>query len=141
MAQILKQPNLLIALFYYYFGRDSTKSIKVAEAAKVIENTQRDVNIALINELAIIFERLEIDTLEVLEAAETMEFLPFRPGLVGGHCIGVDPYYLCYKSEELGYSPEVILSGRRVNDSMEKINNPFDKRYDSKGIQYKKLMY
>lgn len=103
-------------------GTFRANSIKVAEAAKVIENTQRDVNIALVNELAIIFDRLQIDTLEVLEAAGTKwNFLPFRPGLVGGHCIGVDPYYLCYKSEELGYSPEVILSGRRVNDSMGKI--------------------
>lgn len=94
-------------------------SIKVAEAAKVIENTQRDLNIALINELAIIFERIGIDTLEVLEAAGTKwNFLPFRPGLVGGHCIGVDPYYLTYKAEMLGYHPQVILAGRRINDGM-----------------------
>src|SRR5436190_269250 len=93
--------------------------IKVAEAAKVIENTQRDLNIALINELAIIFNRIGIDTLEVLQTAGTKwNFLPFRPGLVGGHCIGVDPYYLTYKAEMLGYHPEVILAGRRINDNM-----------------------
>ncbi len=96
-------------------------SIKVAEAAKVIENTQRDLNIALMNELAIIFERLGIDTLEVLRAAGTKwNFLPFRPGLVGGHCIGVDPYYLTHKAEMLGYHPQVILAGRRINDGMGK---------------------
>jgi len=96
-------------------------SIKVAEAAKVIENTQRDLNIALVNELAIIFNRIGIDTLEVLEAAGTKwNFLPFRPGLVGGHCIGVDPYYLTHKAEMLGYHPEVILAGRRINDGMGK---------------------
>jgi len=100
-------------------GTHLVSSIRVAEAAKVIENTQRDVNIALINELSIIFEKLGIDTLEVLEAAETKwNFLPFRPGLVGGHCIGVDPYYLTYKAQSIGYHPEVILSGRRINDSM-----------------------
>src|SRR5437899_5488736 len=94
-------------------------SIKVAEAAKVIENTQRDLNIALVNELAIIFDRIGIDTLEVLQAAGTKwNFLPFRPGLVGGHCIGVDPYYLTYKAELSGYHPEVILAGRRINDGM-----------------------
>jgi len=94
-------------------------SIRVAEAAKVIENTQRDVNIALMNELAIIFNLMEIDTLEVLEAAGTKwNFLPFRPGLVGGHCIGVDPYYLTHKVSTLGYNPEVILAGRRINDRM-----------------------
>lgn len=94
-------------------------SIRVAEAAKVIENTQRDLNISLMNELAIIFGRLNIDTLEVLEAAETKwNFLPFRPGLVGGHCIGVDPYYLTHKAEATGYNPEVILAGRRINDGM-----------------------
>ena len=94
-------------------------SIKVAEAAKVIENTQRDLNIAFVNELAIIFEKLGLDTLEVLRAAGTKwNFLPFRPGLVGGHCIGVDPYYLTHKAELLGYHPEVILAGRRINDSM-----------------------
>lgn len=100
-------------------GTHKASSIKVAEAAKVIENTQRDVNIALINELSIIFNKLDIDTLEVLEAAGTKwNFLPFRPGLVGGHCIGVDPYYLTYKAIEAGYSPEIILAGRRINDSM-----------------------
>ncbi len=96
-------------------------SIKVAEAAKVIENTQRDLNIALMNELAIIFHKIGIDTLEVLQAAGTKwNFLPFRPGLVGGHCIGVDPYYLTHKAEMLGHHPEVILSGRRINDGMGK---------------------
>jgi UDP-N-acetyl-D-galactosamine dehydrogenase len=100
-------------------GTHKASSIKVAEAAKVIENTQRDLNIALINELALIFHRLDIDTLEVLEAAGTKwNFLPFRPGLVGGHCIGVDPYYLTHKAEDVGYHPEVILAGRRINDSM-----------------------
>ncbi len=95
------------------------KNIKTAEAAKVIENTQRDLNIALVNELALIFDRMDIDTLDVLEAAGTKwNFLPFRPGLVGGHCIGVDPYYLTHKAEELGYHPQVILSGRRINDGM-----------------------
>ena len=94
-------------------------SIRVAEAAKVIENTQRDLNIALVNELALIFNRLGIDTTEVLEAAGTKwNFLPFRPGLVGGHCIGVDPYYLTHKAQEIGYHPEVILAGRRINDGM-----------------------
>lgn len=96
-------------------------SIKVAEAAKVIENTQRDLNIALMNELAIIFDRIGIDTIEVLEAAGTKwNFLPFRPGLVGGHCIGVDPYYLTHKADMLGYHPQVILAGRRINDGMGK---------------------
>ena len=100
-------------------GTFRASSITVAEAAKVIENTQRDVNIALINELSIIFERLGIDTEEVLEAAGTKwNFLPFRPGLVGGHCIGVDPYYLTHKAQQVGYHPEVILSGRRINDGM-----------------------
>ena len=100
-------------------GTHKVSSIRVAEAAKVIENTQRDVNIALINELALIFNRLNIDTLEVLEAAGTKwNFLPFRPGLVGGHCIGVDPYYLTHKAQEIGYHPEVILAGRRINDGM-----------------------
>ena len=100
-------------------GTHLASSIKVAEAAKVIENTQRDLNIALINELAIIFSKLNINTDEVLAAAGTKwNFLPFRPGLVGGHCIGVDPYYLTYKSQSLGYEPEVILAGRRLNDSM-----------------------
>jgi len=100
-------------------GTHKARSIKVAEAAKVIENTQRDVNIALINELALIFNKLDIDTESVLEAASTKwNFLPFRPGLVGGHCIGVDPYYLTHKALEVGYNPEMILAGRRVNDSM-----------------------
>ena len=100
-------------------GTYKASSIKVAEAAKVIENIQRDINIALINELAIIFARLNIDTLEVLEAAGTKwNFLPFRPGLVGGHCISVDPYYLTHKAQEVGYNPEIILAGRRINDNM-----------------------
>jgi len=100
-------------------GTHKAQSIRVAEAAKVIENTQRDLNIALINELALIFNRMGIDTLEVLQAAGTKwNFLPFRPGLVGGHCIGVDPYYLTHKAQEIGYSPEVILAGRRINDGM-----------------------
>jgi UDP-N-acetyl-D-galactosamine dehydrogenase len=100
-------------------GTHKASSIKVAEAAKVIENTQRDVNIALVNELAMIFERVGIDTEEVLKAAGTKwNFLPFRPGLVGGHCIGIDPYYLTYKAQQLGYNPEMILAGRRINDNM-----------------------
>lgn len=100
-------------------GTYKASSIKVAEAAKVIENTQRDINIALVNELALIFNRMGIDTLEVLEAAGTKwNFLPFRPGLVGGHCISVDPYYLTHKAQQLGYNPEIILAGRRINDSM-----------------------
>jgi UDP-N-acetyl-D-galactosamine dehydrogenase len=100
-------------------GTYKASSIKVAEAAKVIENTQRDLNIALMNELSLIFKKLGIDTLEVLKAAGTKwNFLPFRPGLVGGHCIGVDPYYLTHKAQEVGYHPEVILAGRRINDSM-----------------------
>jgi UDP-N-acetyl-D-glucosamine/UDP-N-acetyl-D-galactosamine dehydrogenase len=102
-------------------GVHRVSSLKVAEASKVIENTQRDLNIALMNELAVIFNMLGLDTLEVLEAAGTKwNFLPFRPGLVGGHCIGVDPYYLTYKAEMAGYHPEVILAGRRINDSMGK---------------------
>ena len=102
-------------------GVHRASSIKVAEAAKVIENTQRDLNIALMNELALIFDRIGIDTMEVLKAAGTKwNFLPFRPGLVGGHCIGVDPYYLTHKAEMLGYIPQVILAGRRINDSMGK---------------------
>jgi UDP-N-acetyl-D-galactosamine dehydrogenase len=100
-------------------GTHKVSSIRVAEAAKVIENTQRDVNIGLINELATIFNKLSIDTEEVLEAAGTKwNFLPFRPGLVGGHCIGVDPYYLSYKAQSIGYQPEMILAGRRINDGM-----------------------
>lgn len=100
-------------------GTYKARSIKVAEAAKVIENTQRDLNIALMNELSILFDRLEVDTLEVLEAAGSKwNFVPFRPGLVGGHCIGVDPYYLTYKAEQVGYHPQIILAGRRINDNM-----------------------
>jgi UDP-N-acetyl-D-galactosamine dehydrogenase len=100
-------------------GTHPVSSLKVAEAAKVIENSQRDINIAFINELALIFERMGIDTLEVLQAAGSKwNFLPFRPGLVGGHCIGVDPYYLTHKAQEIGYHPEVILAGRRINDNM-----------------------
>lgn len=100
-------------------GTHKASSIKVAEAAKVIENVQRDVNIALINELSLIFNKLNIDTEEVLKAAGTKwNFLPFRPGLVGGHCIGVDPYYLTHKAEEVGFHPEIILAGRRLNDRM-----------------------
>ena len=102
-------------------GTHKASSIKVAEAAKVIENTQRDLNIALVNELALIFNRLDIDTEKVLQAAGTKwNFLPFRPGLVGGHCIGVDPYYLTHKAQQIGYTPEVILAGRRINDGMGK---------------------
>lgn len=100
-------------------GVHRASSIKVAEAAKVIENTQRDLNIALMNELSVVFARMGIDTAEVIAAASTKwNFLPFRPGLVGGHCIGVDPYYLTYKAEQLGYIPQVILAGRRINDNM-----------------------
>ena len=100
-------------------GTYKAQSIKIAEAAKIIENTQRDINIALVNELAIIFKLLKIDTLDVLKAASTKwNFLPFKPGLVGGHCIGVDPYYLTWKSEQSGYKPEVVLSGREVNEKM-----------------------
>lgn len=100
-------------------GTHKTSSIKVAEAAKVIENTQRDVNIALVNELALLFNKMKIDTLEVLEAAGTKwNFLPFRPGLVGGHCIGVDPYYLTHKAQAIGYHPRIILAGREINDGM-----------------------
>ena len=102
-------------------GTHKANSIKIAEAAKVIENTQRDLNIALINELSLIFNKLGIDTESILKAAETKwNFLPFRPGLVGGHCIGVDPYYLTHKASEVGYNPEMILAGRRLNDSMGK---------------------
>ena len=113
--------NIVDALYQQIItaGTHKVSSIKVAEAAKVIENTQRDLNIALINELAIIFNKLGIDTEEVLQAAETKwNFLPFRPGLVGGHCIGVDPYYLTHKAEALGYHPEIILAGRRLNNGM-----------------------
>jgi UDP-N-acetyl-D-glucosamine/UDP-N-acetyl-D-galactosamine dehydrogenase len=118
-------------------GTHKASSIKVAEAAKVIENTQRDVNIALVNELAMIFERVGIDTEEVLEAAGTKwNFLPFRPGLVGGHCIGVDPYYLTYKAQQLGYNPEMILAGRRINDNMSNyVASRIVKLMLSKGMQ------
>jgi len=103
-------------------GVHRAPTLKVAEAAKVIENTQRDLNIALMNELAVFFDKMDIDTLDVLEAAGTKwNFLPFRPGLVGGHCIGVDPYYLTYKAETLGYHPDVILAGRQINDGMGKL--------------------
>ena len=102
-------------------GTHKASSIKVAEAAKVIENSQRDINIAFVNELSIIFNKMGIDTLEVLEAAGTKwNFLPFKPGLVGGHCIGIDPYYLTYRAEQFGYHSQVILSGRRINDDMGK---------------------
>lgn len=102
-------------------GTHKVNSIRIAEAAKVIENTQRDVNIALVNELSMIFNKMGIDTLEILEAAGTKwNFLPFRPGLVGGHCIGVDPYYLTHKSQSIGYHPEMVLAGRRINDGMSK---------------------
>jgi UDP-N-acetyl-D-galactosamine dehydrogenase len=118
-------------------GTHKASSIKVAEAAKVIENTQRDVNIALVNELAMIFERVGIDTEEVLLAAGTKwNFLPFRPGLVGGHCIGIDPYYLTYKAEQLGYHPQMILAGRRINDNMSLyVSTQIVKHMLRKGIQ------
>jgi len=117
-------------------GTHLTSSIKVAEAAKVIENTQRDLNIALMNELSLIFRKLDIDTLEVLEAAGTKwNFLPFRPGLVGGHCIGVDPYYLTQKAESMGYHPQVILAGRRINDGMGKyVVSELAKTMNKKGV-------
>ncbi|MBW5810715.1 Vi polysaccharide biosynthesis UDP-N-acetylglucosamine C-6 dehydrogenase TviB [Yersinia kristensenii] len=117
-------------------GTYKASSIKVAEAAKVIENTQRDLNIALINELAIIFNKLGIDTEDVLAAAGTKwNFLPFRPGLVGGHCIGVDPYYLTHKAQEIGYHPEVILAGRRINDDMARyVSSQLVKEMIKKGI-------
>lgn len=118
-------------------GTHKASSIKVAEAAKVIENTQRDVNIALINELAILFNKLGLNTLEVLEAAGSKwNFLPFRPGLVGGHCIGVDPYYLTHKAQEIGYHPEIILAGRRINDGMgEYVANRLVKLMTQKRLQ------
>jgi UDP-N-acetyl-D-galactosamine dehydrogenase len=121
-------------------GTFKASSIKVAEAAKVIENTQRDVNIALINELALIFERLDINTREVLEAAGTKwNFLPFQPGLVGGHCIGVDPYYLTHKAQEVDYQPDMILAGRRLNDHMGAyIANTVIKKMVQKGIDTSK---
>ena len=120
-------------------GVHRASSIKVAEAAKVIENTQRDLNIALMNELALIFDKIGIDTLEVLKAAGTKwNFLPFRPGLVGGHCIGVDPYYLTHKAEMVGYHPQVILAGRRINDGMAKfIAEKTVKSMISSGFQVK----
>ncbi len=118
-------------------GTHEAMSIKVAEAAKVIENTQRDLNIALVNELALIFNKLEIDTEEVLKAAGTKwNFLPFRPGIVGGHCIGVDPYYLTHKAQEIGYEPEIILAGRRLNDSMGSyVANTLVDKMNKKGMQ------
>ena len=120
-------------------GTHKAPSIKVAEASKAIENAQRDVNISFVNELALIFDRLDIDTTEVLEAAGTKwNFLPFRPGLVGGHCIGVDPYYLAHKAESVGYHPQVILSGRRVNDNMGMfVANKVVKLMIQKGLQVK----
>jgi UDP-N-acetyl-D-galactosamine dehydrogenase len=120
-------------------GTHKAESIKVAEAAKVIENTQRDVNIALINELAMIFNRLDIDTEAVLKAAGTKwNFLPFRPGLVGGHCIGVDPYYLTHKAESIGFHPQMILAGRRINDYMSRyVASEFVKAMLKKGINVK----
>ena len=120
-------------------GTHKAPTIKVAEAAKVIENTQRDVNIALINELAMIFNRMNIDTEAVLKAAGTKwNFLPFRPGLVGGHCIGVDPYYLTHKAESIGYHPEMILAGRRINDNMSRyVASEFVKALLQKGITVK----
>ena len=120
-------------------GTHRASSIRVAEAAKVIENTQRDVNIALINELALIFNKMGIDTEAVLEAAGTKwNFLPFRPGLVGGHCIGVDPYYLTHKAQSIGYHPEIILAGRRLNDSMGSyVVTQLVKRMMQQGIQVK----
>jgi UDP-N-acetyl-D-galactosamine dehydrogenase len=117
----LEAARFIDALYASIIGAGTypASSIRVAEAAKVIENTQRDVNIALVNELALIFNRMGLDTTEVLEAAGTKwNFLPFRPGLVGGHCIGVDPYYLTHKSQQIGYHPEMILAGRRINDNM-----------------------
>lgn len=121
-------------------GVHRASSIKVAEAAKVIENTQRDLNIALMNELAVVFKRMNIDTQEVLEAAGSKwNFLPFRPGLVGGHCIGVDPYYLTYQAEKLGYIPQVILAGRRINDNMARfVAKETIKRMIQRGIDVSK---
>jgi len=121
-------------------GTYMAPSIRVAEAAKVIENTQRDINIAFVNELAILFSKMDIDTISVLKAAETKwNFLPFRPGLVGGHCIGVDPFYLTYKAQQLGYNPEIILAGRRMNDNMgSHIANRVIKMLLKKNIEIKK---
>jgi UDP-N-acetyl-D-glucosamine/UDP-N-acetyl-D-galactosamine dehydrogenase len=120
-------------------GTHKAPSIKVAEAAKVIENTQRDLNIALINELSILFNKLDIDSQEVLKAAESKwNFLPFKPGLVGGHCIGVDPYYLTYKAESIGYHPKIILAGREINDNMGKyVASELIKKMETKGIRIK----
>ena len=127
-------------------GTHMAPSIKVAEAAKVIENAQRDINIAFVNELFMIFDRMDIDTHEVLKAASTKwNFLPFKPGLVGGHCIGVDPYYLTFKAKEIGHNPEIILAGRRINDSMGKyVAQRFVKQMIKKGVsiqQAKVLVY
>ena len=137
-----KITNLVDALYNEIItvGTHKAPSIKVAEAAKVIENTQRDLNIALINELSIIFRKMNIETEDVLKAAETKwNFLPFKPGLVGGHCIGVDPYYLTYKAKRIGYQPKVILSGRRVNDKMSQyVANEFIKQMKKKQINIKK---
>ena len=121
-------------------GTHKAESIKVAEAAKVIENTQRDLNIALINELSLIFNKMGIDTESVLDAAGSKwNFLPFKPGLVGGHCIGVDPYYLTYKAQEIGYSPEIILAGRKLNDYMSKyVSSVILKELSSRNIKYEK---
>lgn len=121
-------------------GTHKAASLKVAEAAKVIENTQRDLNIALVNELSVIFDRIGIDTIDVLEAAGSKwNFLPFRPGLVGGHCIGVDPYYLTHKAEEVGYNPQVILAGRRINDNMSRyVARATIKRMVKNGIEVTK---
>ena len=122
-------------------GTYVAKSIKVAEAAKVIENSQRDLNIAFVNELSVIFDRLNIDTMDVLEAAGTKwNFLPFRPGMVGGHCIGVDPYYLTHKAEQVGYNPQVILAGRRINDNMARyVARNLVKKMVNNGINVKKF--
>ena len=121
-------------------GTCKVSSIKVAEAAKVIENTQRDLNIALINEFSIIFNKLDIDTKEVLDAAESKwNFLPFKPGLVGGHCIGVDPYYLTHKAKSIGYKAKVILAGREINDNMGNfVSSKFIKAMNKKNINIEK---
>lgn len=130
--------------FYNSFitaGTHLASSLKVAEAAKVIENSQRDINIAFVNELALIFDKMNIDTQEVLEAAGSKwNFLPFRPGLVGGHCIGVDPYYLTHKAESLGYHPQVILAGRKINDNMgHYVASSFVKLMANKGLDFTKM--
>ena len=124
-------------------GTHKAPSIKVAEAAKVIENTQRDLNIALINELSIIFDRMNIDTNAVLDAAGSKwNFLPFVPGLVGGHCIGVDPYYLTFKAESIGYSPKIILAGRELNDNMGSyVATELIKKMKKKNITIKEAKY